>query len=239
MNEEFSELQAVDFAFGAFIAGAYQGLNKSVGPKGYREFLSRSIDRQIFRHDADSPMDFLKAMQSDTGNQREVAGKSTNSFPLPLIYYYRKPGFTNGVEGQATRQALRFAEGKIVDGVQSEPSNLYRLLVLPVVLEYKINILAWDKPTLDKISLVWYAYTRRNDKFECSYQIGEDPFDAPAHIQDNKSVLLADSSIPPSNGNSRVYAVQATVQVETDIICGSGVAFKDPITIIFCKDVMY
>lgn len=219
MSNEFSELQAVDFGLGSFIAAALSGLNDQAGPKGFREFLGRPVNRQIYRHDAATPAEFLKAFRAAKAAEKTVAGAKTNLIELPIIYYFRKPGLTNGTDKEMTRRGrFMFSEGET--GLE----NAYKFMVLPLVLDYRLFFLAWDKPTLDKIQLAWYAYAVRHDTFTCRYQIGaEDLFEIPAYLLDHKSLLCADESVPPGQDMSRVYAVSTGMQISTDVIFGSGV----------------
>jgi len=223
MSNEFSELQAVDFGLGAFIAAALSGLNAQAGPKGFREFLGRPTNRQIFRHDAGTPAEFLKAYRGAKAAEKTTAGAKANLVELPLIYYFRKPGLTNGTDKEMTRRGrFMFSEGE--EGLE----NIYKFMVLPLVLDYRLFFLAWDKPTLDKIQLAWYAYTSRHDKFTCRYQVGEsDLFEITAYLLDHKSLLCADESVPPGQDMSRVYAVSTGMQIATDVIFGAGVEIPE------------
>lgn len=223
MSNEFSELQAVDFGLGSYIAAALSGLNDQAGPKEFREFLGRPTNRQIYRHDAGTPAEFLKAYRSAKAAEKTIAGAKVNVAELPLVYYFRKPGLTNGIDKEATRRGrLMFSEGEA--GLE----NAYKFMVLPLVLDYRLFFLAWDKPTLDKLQLAWYAYTSRNDKFTCRYQIGEsDRFEVPARLLDHKSLLCADESVPPGQDMSRVYAVSTGMQIGTDVIFGADVEIPE------------
>lgn len=217
-NNEFSELQAVDFGLGAFIAAAYSGLNADRGPKGFREFLSRPINRQIYRHDADTPKDFIKAFLAAQAAEKTAAGSKINLIELPLAYYFRKPGLTNGTDKETTRRG-RYSWSEGDTGLV----NAYQISILPLVLDYRVFFLSWEKPSLDKLQLAWYAYLVRHDKFNCHYLIGsEDVFEIPAYVQDHKSLLCIDESVPPGQDVSRVYAVSTGLQISTDILFGAG-----------------
>ncbi len=227
MSNEFSELQAVDFGLGAFIAAAFSDLNPDRGPKGYREFLSRPANRQIYRHDADTPKDFVQAFLAAQAAAKTAAGAKINLIEMPLVYYFRKPGLTNGTDREATRRGRYvWSEG------EEELLNAYQFMVLPLVLDYRMFFLAWDKPTLDKLQLAWYAYASRHDKFTCRYRLGsEDIFEISAFMQDHKSLLCSDESVPPGQDTRRVYAVSAGMQIATDVIVGAGAEPPEAVTI--------
>jgi len=228
MSTEFSELQAVDFGLGAYIAAAFTGL-ASVGPAAYREFLGRATNKKIYRHDTESPTEFLSAFRSANKAEETVAGVTSNPAALPIVVYFRKPGLTNGTN----RELLRRGRNSYAEGLQGALINAYKFMHLPLVLDYRLYILSWDKPALDKLQLAWYAYQTRNEKFTCRYAIGEngDTFDVPAHVVDNKALLFSDESIPSSQGVGRLYAVSSGLQVETDVIFGESVSVPDPVEI--------
>ena len=137
---------------------------------------------------------------------------------MPLIYYLRKPGLTNGTDKEVTRRRYMYSIGE--EGLE----NPYRFKVLPLVLDYQMHILSWDKPSLDKLQLAWYAYTQMNETFTCRYQLGDDDvFEVPAYLRDHKSLLCSDESVPPGPDAGRVYAVLIAMQIATDIIFGAGV----------------
>ena len=60
---ETSELQGVDFALGAHIAGALEVYNPNSGPKGWRDLISRPVSQQIFRSDVDTPAEFINHLK--------------------------------------------------------------------------------------------------------------------------------------------------------------------------------
>lgn len=222
MNE-FSELQAVDFGLGAFIAQAYTGMNPEVGPRKFREFLTRPVNRQIYRHDTDSPAQFVKDLQAAKKTEREVAGgKIVNQVELPVIYYYRKPGMSNVDDVKSLRGRYSYSDERL---------SAFNFLVLPLVLDYTMVFLAWDKPSMDKLELGWYAHISRHDRFNTRYRIGEEEFDVLAIIGGHTSILLSDitSQIGPEFG--RMYAVSTGLQVSTQVIYGAGVFPPEEITI--------
>lgn len=225
-SNEFSELQAVDFALGAFISGAFSDLNKQRGTKEFQEFLNRPVKRQIYRHDNDGPAEFLKKFRAAKAAAKAAAGASQNDVELPVIYYFRKPGLTNGTDKEMTRRG-RYSYNKAL-------SRAYNLMALPVALDYKLFILAWDKPTLDYLQIAWYVYQMRNETFKIKYKFGdsEDIFDdIPVHLIDHKSILFSNESLPPDS-SGRVYAVSMGLQISTDILHGAEIVAPDTIRMV-------
>ncbi len=220
LGNETSELQAVDFALGAFMSDAWQGHNLDDGPAQWREFLSRARNKQIYRHDFDTPQEFIGSLLGAQGNKRVVSGVSVNLPALPVMIYCRKPGLTNGEEYAAVKQQR-------VWDVALE--NAYQLRPLPIILTYKMAFLAWDKLTLDKLQLAWYAYIAWNNLFTVSYGIGTDTFDTRGIIRGNKSILFSDASIPSKEG--RLYIVESTIEVVTQVLFGAGVTVPESATL--------
>lgn len=212
MAIEFSELQAVDFAFGAFVLDAFVGLSADVGPKQWREFLARENGRKVWRTDADTPQEFLQEIGKSGKNERLVSGKIINLPQLPVVYYFRKPGINNGDDRS-------FASCNVWDDALLKS---YRLTRLPVFLEYVLVLAAWDKLSLDKMQLAWYAYITKHKRFVVPYGIGGGVFDVPAWVADSKTIQFSDASIPKTDG--RIYAVSTTVEVQTMILYGASLS---------------
>ena len=219
---ELSELQAIDFAFGTHIVGAFAGLNAATGPKQWREFLTRADGKKVWRTEADSPADFLKQLAASGKNQATVNGKLVNLPPLPCIYYFRKPGMSNGADNRSFATRTVWNESL---------EKSYRLTRLPLILQYTIVFAAWDKPSLDKMQLSWYAHVASDHKrFVVPMAIaGGEPFDVQAWILDPKTMVFTDISIPKADG--RLFAVESVTEVETMLLYGDAVTVPTTYTI--------
>ena len=221
MPNETSELQAVDFGLGRCVVSAFDGL-AAVGPTDYKEFIARESNKQVFRHDFDAPHDFISSYIGGRKASRAVDANTTaNVLDLPLIAYCRKPGIRNEEDrGGIIREKIRWDE---------ELENAFRLTVMPVTLEYRLMILAWDKPTLDKLQLAWYAYisNRKNNNhvFTVEYLIDEKPLEVNAFIKDTKVIETMDISLTKEEG--RVFAVEQTLVVTSQVLFGEAVDVGD------------
>jgi hypothetical protein len=218
-GNETSELQAVDFALGDFMSAAWQGHNVADGPTQWREFLGRPRNKQVYRHDFDTPQEFMASLVGARANEKTVTGGAKVNLPiLPVMIYCRKPGITNGEDYAAVKQ-------KRVWDVALETA--YYLRPLPLILTYKLAFLAWDKLTLDKLQLAWYAYISWHDKFTVIYQIGTDTFETVGIIRGNKTVIFSDSSLTPKEG--RLYIVETPLEVATQVVFGQSVVPGSPV----------
>jgi len=219
MSNELSELQAVDFAVGEFIAAAFDNLSLTTGPKEWREFLGRATAAQVYRHDAASPGDFFKALQSSRKAETGPTTNRQNSPTLPAVYYFRKPGFSN-VNDRSKQLRGRYSWNE-------ELSKVYLIRALHLDLDYTIVFTAWDKPTLDKLCMAWYAYIVTHDTMTAKFRIGTDIMDVPVTIQDHCNLTISDSSEPAENG--RLFAATTNYTMHTMILFGTEVV-APPVT---------
>ena len=132
-----SDLQAVDFGFGRVLVAAYEGLAPR-GPAAFQRFLSRDNATKIFRADNEDLRTLLI----------RIAGKVSNgnALPdLPVIAYYRSPGLSGSDEKPRSYDLTRYSD---------EGTTKIKLTAVPVEISYSIAFCAWDKPTLDSLTMV-------------------------------------------------------------------------------------
>ncbi len=208
---EFSELQAVDFGLGAHVAAAFQGL-ADVGTKEWREFLKRPANRKVYRHDSEGPQEFIHALMAARKAEVSVpiTGERVNAAELPVVYYFRKPGLTNSDETKPNRGRYSWNDLK---------TKALNLMMMPLSLDYQLYLLAWDKPTLDKMQLAFYAWATLHDKFVCKYRIAGEILDVKAFVQDHRTVTFTDAS-QAQDGN-RLYAVTMPITINTQVLAGA------------------
>ncbi len=219
-DNEFSELQAVDFALGAYIARAFDGLNPNTGPKQWREFLTRATNKKIFREESDTPSEFLKNLASSGKTETIIDGIKYRLPQVPVAYYYRKPGMTNGDERIFP----------IITGT-TDGTKVLTLMLSPIVLDYHLVFAAWDTLSLDKLQLAWYQYVAQKTRFTVQYEIVGEAFDILAAVHDPKTLIFTDISIPKADG--RLFAVDTILTIESSVLFGAEVlpAARPPITI--------
>ena len=94
---EISELQNVDFSLGLHLSDAFTQFSGEYGPKQDREFMTRPINRQMYRAEHDDPQNFIQAVRTSKATAYTTPdGKQVGLPDLPVIYYFRKPGFSFG-----------------------------------------------------------------------------------------------------------------------------------------------
>jgi hypothetical protein len=220
MGYDITELQAVDFALGAVIAASFDGLAET-GPGNYIRFLQRATTEKVYRVDHSDGADLLKKISTD----KKGAGADAQKRPeLPVAAYFRKPGLNNG-------DARAVAWNKTV--FDEELLRSYRLSVLPVSLDYSMTFAAWDKPTLDKMVLAWYAYIARKGRMHSRFivptRVGADVFETPANVMDPRTIMFDDASAESSE--RRLYAVSTDFTINTHVLVGEAVTHIDEITV--------
>ena len=198
-----SDLQAVDFGFGRVLVAAYEGLERR-GPKAFQRFLERDAATKIFRADNEDLHSLLI----------RIAGKVSDGkmLPdLPVIAYYRSPGLVGSDE-----KPLAYAEYRYMD------SGRTKITAVPVELSYSIAFLAWDKPTLDTLTIAWWAHIgrfgRRHSRFSVRYpgKEGEEDIEVNAFLSATRDILTDNASTDQAEG--RLWAAKTLVSVKTQVL---------------------
>lgn len=218
---EISELQAIDFALGSHIAGAFTNLASS-GPSQFVEFLARPVAKKIYRHDFESPSEFMRSLRASKKHETTgTSGKVSNLPELPIVGYSRKPGVLSNDDKRPMKH--------LVNAQNDDKTVNFEVLLLPVVLEYKVGMVAWDMPTLDKLQLLWYAHTAFNDKFPALWMIGDEPFETTARIEDHQSLIF--SNISETGESGRLFATETDIRISVQVVIGKAVTIPDEITL--------
>lgn len=215
-DTHITELQAVDFALSAVIAGAFNGL-ADTGPEAYRRFLTRPIKEKLFRGDYADPADLLRKIAGSMKGKSGNPGAPGKGEPdLPLIAYNRRPGLM-GADDKGNINRTLFNE---------DFTKAYDLTIINVSLEYKMTFLAWDAPTLDKLQVGWFSYItrrgRKNNRFIVPVRIGDEVIQVPATINDPRSIMSSDVSIQFSEGG-RILGAETDLTVNTAELTGKNV----------------
>ncbi|MGE9984882.1 hypothetical protein [Desulfovibrio sp. SGI.169] len=211
-----SDLQAVDFAVGGVIVGAYDGLRDDK-PEAFRRFLNRPARDKIFRAENEDPPSLIRRIARHNPGKKKVPD-------LPVVAYYRSPGI---VGNQNEKPVVLDVERHIDDTPRA-----MRLSSIPVTLSYSLLWCAWDKPTLDKITLAWFAYVahrgRKYSRFSVPYRLGSEPIEIPASISVPREIQADNASGEQAEG--RLWAARALVEVNTQVLYGREVQPVDEIT---------
>ncbi len=147
MANQISELMGVDYAFGKHINKAFEGLSNA-GPPDWKRFFAKPEEEKLFRGGFETPGDIIAMISRGKKCERIENGKTINQANLPVIAYHRKPGMSND---DKKGEILPFRP------LQHNDED-FSMAIMPLILEYKVAIVAWDKPTLDKMQLAWYLF---------------------------------------------------------------------------------
>lgn len=212
--QESTELQSVDFALGSHILKAFQGYSPESGPSAWREFIAREPRRQVVLGSADSPRSFLSKYTSQGSGKVTLGTTSTNLPDLPIVYFYRSPGFSTDAQGMSIKAFDRtWFDDDLLNG--------FSLTALPVVLEYQLALIARDTIALDKMALAFYGYLanrkKGNDRFTYPVKIaGETIEGTQAFIGDPSSLIASDIS------EQGIYGIGITLSVSTTMLVGAS-----------------
>ena len=220
---DYSVIQAVDFGLGQHLAHIYADAMDS-GPQNWRQLLKRPPQHKIFRGDFDEPHAAVRSLESSQVAKQMSQWVSVNRPSLPIILYGRKPHIET-VEPEAA--GFQHEQVALTDSGQQ-----VRLSFVMIVVEYRLTLMAWDKPTLDAMQLAWIFHVsnakRRGHKFDLAYDIDGEPLDGiTAEIIDPKTAAFEDMSLPLEQG--RLHAVSLPVRVRAYAIQGARVSIPDPI----------
>lgn len=201
-----SDLQAVDFAVGGVLAGAYDGLSDDK-PKAFCRFLQRPAKDKFFRCQNEDPPGLL----------RRIASHGNGKIDLPLVAYYRAPGLV----GNLNEKPVALDVERYLD----DSARALRMTTIPVTLSYSFLWVAWDKPTLDKMTLAWFCYVaqrgRRYSRFMVPYLLNGEPIEIPASISVPREIQGDNSGRDQAEG--RLWASRALVEVNTQVVYGREV----------------
>jgi hypothetical protein len=234
MSVEYSELHAIDIAFGSHILAAFSGLAMD-GPAEFQEFLARDPKKQVFRHDAADVQGFLKSYMASGESVSSIGtDKAIRTTKIPVVNYSRQPGLVSDDEnmGGIHNKLKVLFSGDLVG---------LNIRVLSVVLTYRLVFITRDKPALDKFALAWMAHTsdtsNQKHRFESHYTIGGEVLPIRAMIKNPKMCSFDNESITSETGH--FYALGTTVEVETPVLFGAAVAIHDPLRIEYIGAVMH
>lgn len=220
---DYSVIQAVDFGLGQLLAKIYSEGADS-GPVNWRQLLKRPPKQKIFRGDFDEPHAAIRSIESAAIAKQVSQWVTSNRPALPVALYGRKPNVRT-IEAEAG--AYQHDVYATTDSGQQ-----VQLSFAMMVVEYRLMLMAWDKPTLDAMQLAWVFHVsnaaKRGHKFDLAYEIDGEPLDGIiAEIIDPKTAEFDDISMPVEEG--RLHAVSLPIRVKAYAIQGAKVAVPERI----------
>lgn len=214
MPVEYSAIQAIDFALGRLLVDVFDHQQMN-GPANWQAFLKRPNNQKIMRGDFDTAQDILKAIESSEKHASASGKVKVNPVNLPLIVYGRKPALVVSEPDAGAYQLGQVASG---------PSGAdLRLSLAQVSVDYRIALLAWDRPTLDTMQLAWLFHVAVPGQHRLSYdvQIGGETLTITGELLDPRTPIFDDASLERSEG--RLHGVILTVTVKTYAVMGGAV----------------
>lgn len=228
-----TDLQAVDFALGSLFSRCYAACSPDNAPKAFQRFLARPDKEKIFyvkNDDVQNAMRKLARLEDD----HEKQGPD-----LPVIFYYREHGFAAD-----TNQHIQVAEVTRFVGETSimNKDAAMRITTIPLTLTYSMLFLAWDRASIERMALAWWAHTapltRKHSRFTVSYTLDGERFEVGASINAPREILTSSESM---NGNEdmRLWGSRTMVEVNTQAIYGAKCEMNDYISVVSEWKVLY
>ena len=93
---------------------------------------------------------------------------------------------------------------------------------MPVEISYSIAFCAWDKPTLDSLTIAWWAYIgqfgRRHSRFTVRYPLedGKPDMEVKAFLTATRDI--ATDSASTDQGDGRLWAARTLAMVKTQVL---------------------
>ncbi|MGB1271365.1 MAG: hypothetical protein ACPG5T_04775, partial [Endozoicomonas sp.] len=204
-----------DTAIGNRLCVALSDLAPPAADKSLIEFTGRAPNNQVYYGEFDSPADFLRAFRRAKAKEETRDGKFFNLANLPLVYFYRPPGMALADPGQspATYGAQFVGTGK-------DQGTKLVVDVVPVTLEYRVVVAAWNLPVLERlvanlmISLA--DYTNNRHRLTAAVTERGASFDLDGHLINGRSLEFSNLSSP--RGEGRLFAAEASLSVAAELL---------------------
>lgn len=221
--EYITGLDAVDLALGGVIANAYKGL-ASDGSKAFQRFLKRADKDKILRSKND---DIQATLRRIARNEMEPDKKALD---LPLVIYYRDMSLT---ADQAQQVQVIEAKRYVRTTEEENQMEVMRVTAIPVTLTYSMLFLAWDRATIEKMSLAWWGYIaprhRKHSRFEVRYMLDGELVEVPANLNSPREVLTSSEPIDESTG--RLWGSRTMIEVNTQALYAAKEAMPETLQV--------
>ena len=194
------------------------------------------LDRLVFVHSSLKYMANLAFVNTASQTaMRKVAhledDNGKRGGDLPAILYYREQGIAAD-QNQHIQVAgvTRFiGEETILD---MDAAML--ITTIPLTLTYSIVFLAWDRATIERMALAWWAYVaplgRKHSRFSVPYTLDGESFEVGASLNSPREILTSSEQI--GEGDMHLWGSRTMVEVNTQAVYGAKVEIPDHIQIV-------
>lgn len=216
-----TDLQAADFALGGVFARCFAACSPNGAPKAFQRFLSRPDKEKIYyvkNDDVQAALRKIAALENDNGRQTP---------DLPLILYYREQGFAAD-----SNQHIQIAEaaGFVSENAGTGQNAAMRITAIPLTLTYSMLFLAWDRASIERMALAWWAYiaplARKHSRFMIPYTLDGESFEVGASVNAPREILTSSESVS-DNGDMRLWGSRTMVEVNTQAVYGAKTELLD------------
>ncbi len=229
-REYLTDLDAVDLALGGVIALCYRNLAPA-GTTAFKRFLKRKDQDKILK----SRNDDIQTVLARIAQQKMEPGQK--ALDLPLVVYYRDMGITGDDQSKTQIiEAKRYI--RTVEEVENR-MEIMRMTCIPVTLTYSILFLAWDRATLERLSLAWWGYIaprgRRHSRFHVRYLLDGEEVAVPASISSPRETLTSNEAI---DGLGRLWGSRTMCEVNTQALYVAREVMPETLEIVRTVDIL-
>lgn len=213
---EVTELSDLDAGFGNYLArclAQYKTTSNNHRDKAATRFFERPTSEQLFIGEYDDPKRFLRALVGSSQarlsdiNQQNVESikERINKRALPIVYFYRNRGV------RPLDSAIDISQKAAIN------HDLGVIDVFNVEVDYTVMVLAFDTPTLDRLTNAFLAtFAMDNVSFTTNTALNGEKAYLDSNIADAKMIEFADAS--QSSAESRLLAHTATITVRSEMM---------------------
>lgn len=220
-----TDLQAVDFAVGGVIAGCFGALAMDSGPKAFQRFLARPDAERIYFVKNDNVQ---AAMRKLAHLEDEPHRRGPD---LPVVMYYREQGIAPDAN-----QHIQVAEVTRFVGEETVMASdaAMRVTTIPLTLTYSILFLAWDRASIERMALAWWAHVaplrRKHSRFTVPYTLDGERFEVGASLNAPREILTSFEQMDEEG--ARLWGSRTMAEVNTQAVYGAKCEYPDYIRLV-------
>lgn len=201
--------------------------------KEHKSFLDRKVEEgsHIMRADYPDVASFLNAYRQKQAAEKEVDRESHKGTNLPMIYYFRKPGYGSAdiAEDGKNEFGHRFlsdTDEAIDNGVPEGQSVLVNFF--PNLVTYEMVFITRDLHTVDAMELAWQTFIgeKTNEMVTVEVIVDSVKLRSMANVKTPQTASFIDNSVDAAT-SGRIYAVSTTVDVATKSVAMKRVGNVD------------
>ena len=213
---DVTDFQAADYSVGRLIADCYSAMDDTKGPSAFKRFLKRPTKEKIYfcRND-----DVQSVLQRIAKHETEPSTAVTPD--LPCIVYYRQFDLAFDTMSRATVFHARRIEPERQADADTGLLRGLEATTIPIKLTYSLLVLAWDRPTAERMALSWWGWVapifREHTRILTPYTIDGEAVQVPGSIDIPREFA---SSAETLDDGRRLFGMRTQFDLNTQVVYG-------------------